>query len=410
MNLVQRAQSILLRPKETWPTIAAERTDAATLYTSYIAPLAAIPAIARFVGLSLIGIGGFGVSFRVPILTGLVNLVVGYVLSLVVVYGLALIVDALAPTFGGTRSRIEALKVVAYASTAGFVGGIFSLIPSLSILSLLASLYGIYLLYTGLPALMRCPREKAAGYTAVVIVCAIVAFVVIGTILSALSPMGMEGRGVAMGGPSVTVHTPQGEVSVDSSKMAAMAQKMEEASKRMEAAQKSGDSAAAGKAMGDVMAAMTGTNATPIAASDLKALLPDSLGDLKRSAVESQSGQAMGIGGSSAKATYGDGSRRVELAITDLGGAGGLAAMAAWANMTVDRETDTQVEKVYKDGARTVREEWQKDGSRGKLTTILGNGVVVEADGSGVDMPALKRVVASVDVGKIEALKRAAKP
>ena len=232
MNIVQRAQSILLRPKETWPVIAGESTDAATLYTGYVAPLAAIPAIARFIGFSLIGFGGFGIGFRVPLVAGLVNLVVGYVLSLVVVYLLALLVDALAPTFGGTRSRIAALKVVAYASTAGFVGGIFTLIPALGILSLIASLYGIYLLYTGLPVLMHCPREKAAGYTAVVIVCAIVAFVVIGAIINALTPMGMWGRGVAMGGPSVTVRTPQGEVSVDTSKMAAMAQRMEASARK----------------------------------------------------------------------------------------------------------------------------------------------------------------------------------
>jgi len=211
MNLVQRAQSILLRPRETWPAIAAETTDAATLYTKYVAPLAAIPAIARFIGFSLVGIGGFGVSLRVPIVTGLVNLVVGYVLSLVVVYVLALIVDALAPTFGGTRSRIQALKVVAYASTAGFVGGIFALVPALGVLSLLASLYGIYLLYTGLPALMRCPREKAAGYTALVIVCAVVAFYLISALLSALAPMGMGGRGLAAVAPGIAAQGPQVE-------------------------------------------------------------------------------------------------------------------------------------------------------------------------------------------------------
>jgi len=411
MSLVQRAQAILLRPKETWPAIASEATDAASLYSSYILPLAAIPPIAQFIGLSLIGIGGFGVSMRMPIVSGLVHLIVSYVLSLAVIYGLALLVDALAPTFGGTRSRIEALKVVAYSSTAGFVGGIFGIIPALGILSLIASLYGIYLLYTGLPVLMRCPREKAGAYTAVVIVCAIVAFVVIGAILAALTPMGGWGRGVASAvGPSITVHTPQGDMSVDTSKMAGMAQRMEEASKRLEAAQKSGDSTAVSKAMGDVMGAVGGTNATPIAAADLKAMLPDALGDLKRASIEAQSGQAMGLGGSSAKASYGDGPRRVQLAITDLGGMGGLAAVAGWANLTVDRETESQIEKVYKDGNRTVREQYRKDGSRGEYTAILGNGVVVEADGEGVDMATLKRVVAGVDFAKIEALKRAAKP
>ena len=59
-------------------------------------------------------------------------MVIGYLLSLAIVYVLALIVDALAPTFGGTKNPIAALKLVAYGSTAGFVGGIFSLMPSLA--------------------------------------------------------------------------------------------------------------------------------------------------------------------------------------------------------------------------------------------------------------------------------------
>jgi hypothetical protein len=110
------------------------------------------------------------------------------VLSLVMVFVLALIIDALAPTFEGTKSQIGALKLSAYASTASFLGGVFSLIPSLSILGALAALYGIYLIYIGLPVLMKCPPDKALAYTAVVVVCAIIGGVVIAWVLSLLTP------------------------------------------------------------------------------------------------------------------------------------------------------------------------------------------------------------------------------
>ncbi|SEK15518.1 Protein of unknown function [Variovorax sp. OK605] len=188
MNLVERVQSILLKPKATWPAIDAEPADAASLYKNYVMILALIPAVASFIGLSLIGIGAFGVSFRVPIVSGLANMVVGYVLSLVMVFVLALIIDAMAPTFEGTRSQIGALKLSAYASTAAFVGGIFSLVPALSAIGALAALYGVYLLYTGLPVLMKCPPDKAIAYTAVVVVCAIVGGFIIAWVLSLLTP------------------------------------------------------------------------------------------------------------------------------------------------------------------------------------------------------------------------------
>jgi len=186
MSTIQRVQDILLRPRETWPVIAAEPTDAASLYRRYIAILAAVPALATFIGLTVIGVDGI----RLPVGAGLLQLLIGYVLALITVYVLALITDALAPTFGGAKSRIQALKLIAYASTAGFVGGIFNLLPLLSILGLLAAIYSMVLIYTGLPVLMRCPPEKAASYAAVVIVCGLVATVILAGITSMVVPAG----------------------------------------------------------------------------------------------------------------------------------------------------------------------------------------------------------------------------
>lgn len=188
MNLVQRVQDILLKPKSTWPVIDLEPTDVASVYKNYVMILAAIPAIAGFIGMSIVGFGGFGVTLRVPILSGLVSAIVGYVLSLLMVFVVALIVDALAPTFGGIKNQIAAVKLVGYASTAGFVGGIFSLLPSLSILGALAGLYGIYLMYLGLPVLMKCPPERAIAYTAVTAICAIVAALIMSAVSSLFVP------------------------------------------------------------------------------------------------------------------------------------------------------------------------------------------------------------------------------
>jgi hypothetical protein len=181
MSLVDRVKGILLAPRKEWPVIEAESATTASIFTGYIIPLAAIPPIAGFIGWSLIGGSVLGVSFRVPVGTGITGAVVRYVLSLVACYVLALIIDALAPTFGGTKNSVQALKVAAYSSTAGWVAGIFTIIPALSILGLLG-LYSLYLLYLGLPVLMKSPKEKAVGYTVVVIICAIVLFIVVGAI------------------------------------------------------------------------------------------------------------------------------------------------------------------------------------------------------------------------------------
>ena len=415
MNIVERVPAILLKPKETWPQIAAEPATPATIYGSYLVFLAAIPAICGFIGWTLIGAGMMGVSFRLPITTGLAQLVVGYLLSLGIVWVLALIVNALAPTFGGSKNFVAALKVIAYGSTAGFVGGVFSLLPALGWLGLLAALYSIYLIYTGLPVLMRCPSARAGAYTAVVVVCSLVAMIVLASISSLFvsHPLGIATRSVdgatLPGEGSVQIKTPDGAtVTINPQAMADMAKRMEEAGKRVEQAQKSGDAASA--TLGAILGAVTGAgNVQPIPPADLRAMLPESIGDLKRTAIEAQGGEAMGIAGSNAKASYAAGDSHAELAIVDTAGLAGLATMAAWANMTVDKETDGKVEKVYKDGARTVHEEYLKDGSHGERAVILANGIIVTAEGSKVDMATLKRMVESVDLAKLESTKRVAK-
>jgi hypothetical protein len=108
-----------------------------------------------------------------------------FVLSLVAVYVIGLIIDALAPTFGGTRNPIQALKVAAYSSTASWLAGVFALLPGLRVLQILG-LYSLYLLYLGLPVLMKAPQDKAVGYTAVVVIAAIVVTMLVGMVAGGL--------------------------------------------------------------------------------------------------------------------------------------------------------------------------------------------------------------------------------
>jgi hypothetical protein len=182
MALVDRVKNILLTPRTEWEVIDAEPTTVADLYKGYVIPLAAIGPIAQAIGSSVFGYTvPFIGSYRTPVGSAIIGAVVSYVLTLVGVYVLALIIDALAPSFNGTRNQIQALKVAAYSYTASWVAGIFALIPGLRFLMILG-VYGLYLLYLGLPVLMKSPKDKALGYTVVVILAAIVLFMVIGMV------------------------------------------------------------------------------------------------------------------------------------------------------------------------------------------------------------------------------------
>lgn len=184
MSLVERAKNILLQPKTEWPVIASEQATTGSLYTGYIIPLALIGPVATVIGWSVFGYPVLGLgAIRSPLGIGLRTAVVVYVFSLVYVFLVAVVIDALAPTFGGQKNQIQALKVATYSLTAVWVGGIVNLFPSIALLVLLAALYSCFLLFLGLPVLMKAPEDKAPIYAAVVIVAAIVLYFVIGAIV-----------------------------------------------------------------------------------------------------------------------------------------------------------------------------------------------------------------------------------
>lgn len=174
MDLVARVKGILTDPKAEWQIIEREPADQGALLKNYVAVLAAIPAVCGFIGASIIGVG----PFRTPILIGLAGAIGGYILTFIGVFVMAFVIDALADKFGGRKDFGNAFKVAVYAPTAAWVASVFSAIPVLSILTVLG-LYTFYLLYTGLPVLMKVPEEKSLGYLLAVVVCAVIVWALI---------------------------------------------------------------------------------------------------------------------------------------------------------------------------------------------------------------------------------------
>ena len=179
MDIINRVKGILLTPETEWAAIEREPGTPAYLFPHYVVYLAAIPPLAGFIGSSIIGVSGPAGTIRVPLFAGLLGAVIAYVLSFAVVYAVAIIIDQLAPQFKGQKDFASALKVTVYAFTPYWVLGICQMIAGLRFVGYVGALFGIYLLWLGLPRLMRVPAEKALPYVATVAACAIVALAMI---------------------------------------------------------------------------------------------------------------------------------------------------------------------------------------------------------------------------------------
>lgn len=170
MHIVNRARRLLLEPAVEWRSIAVERDTIGTLFLRYALILAAIPSLATFIGYSLLGLNVLGHPVRLPLVRGLGAAAASYLLWLAGIWITALVIELLAPRFGGRADLITGLKLAAHAPTAAWVASIFLAFPGLRILSLLG-LASIYTVAVGLPIVTRCPPDEAPGFAAIVVIC-----------------------------------------------------------------------------------------------------------------------------------------------------------------------------------------------------------------------------------------------
>ena len=383
--------ALLRGPRAAWPDIDAASIDAARLYTGLLLWLAAIPAVCGFIGLSVIGVEvwGLGRSLRVPLLAGLSSAAVSYALSLVGVFVLALVADALAPLFGGVRERGQALKLVAFGSTAALLGGVFSLLPALAMLGLVPALYSVYLLYTGLPVLMRCPPVRALPYTAVLLAMAVVLSVGMGAAAGALGGWFRPAPTIAASAPGAAPALAQAQAAFQEAAAA-------------------GSNEALGVALGTALGAAAGAQPVQgsVPVSALKAALPATLAGLARVSMQVQDGAVLGLSASQASAEYGseDGERRISLELTDMGAMAALAQLAAQSQG--ETETPERMERHWQQGGRAMQEEYEKDGSRAGVQALLKNGVVVRLAGEAMPIADLRALLERMDLAALEGLRR----
>jgi len=381
-GMVDRIKRLLTAPAQEWPRIDADPMTVKGIFMSWVVPLAAIGPIAHFIGMVVFGVGFLGLSYRPPISVSLGDAAAMYVLSLIGTYVMALVIDWLAPNFGATKNPVAAVKLVAFSMTASWVAGVLLILPNLTMIAYLVGLYSIYLLWIGLPVLMKVPADKAPGYiVASIVVCAVVLAI---ATTAAASIRGSFIRPPLISDSGGTVTVP-GLGSIDVGKANEAVEKMKAATEKMKADAASGTSSA-------------------VPATALQVMLPASIGGFTRGDVETQSGGIGGINGSHAEARYTMGDQSFRLSIADMSAAGSIVSLGGAMNMQSSRQTATGYEKTEMVGGAMVTEKWDNQSHSGTYGTMAASRFMVSAEGSAPTIDTLKQAVAAIDTGKLAAL------
>ncbi|MDQ2878608.1 MAG: YIP1 family protein [Pseudomonadota bacterium] len=386
-GMIDRIKNILLSPKTEWARIDAEPMTLQSIMIGWVLPLAAIGPIAGVLRNFLfpMTIPFTTISFHPPLIGSIVQAIVTLALTMLGVWVWSLILDALAPSFKGTRNPIAALKLVAFSATAMWLCGIFQLTWATMPLAILG-LYSAYIFWVGVPVTMKVLKDQAVVYVIVAVIVGIVVNLVVAAIAATVAGtmFAMTPNVTAFGqsgGSSISI----GGTTVDTGKVDAAVAQMTASAATIQANAKAGTS-----------------NAVP--AADLQAMLPTAIGGFTRGDVESSSGAAAGIGGSRAEGRYTQGDQSFSLSVADMGAMGALATLGGAVNAQTSKTTATGYEKSEMQNGSMVSEKWDNQAHSGSYSTVVASRFAVEAEGGAPSIDVLKGAVGAIDTGKLASL------
>ncbi len=180
--ILSRAWGLLREPKKEWEQIRAEETTIPNILIGYVAPLAVLPPLCDLIGQSI-----FNQALQVNFGEALIRGAVTWIVSIGLVFFLGILINAVAETFEAEKNDLAAQKIAAYSLTPAFLSGVFSLLPWLWWFSLFALAAMVFLIYRGLPILMRAPQETTRAYTATVTIATMVGGIVLFSIAAGVS-------------------------------------------------------------------------------------------------------------------------------------------------------------------------------------------------------------------------------
>ncbi len=152
-----------------------------------------------------------------------------------------------------------------------------------------------------------------------------------------------------------------------------------------------------------------GKKVNPVDFRELKSLLPEQIGNLKRKNASGEKSSAMGINISKAEADYSDeqGNKNIDVEITDLGSISGISGLATygWYLADIDKETESGYERTFMYKGNKGYERYNNDSRDGEISVLIAKRFITEIRGNNVSMDELKAALNLIDIGKLESMK-----
>jgi len=186
--ILSRAYGLFKDPKGEWAQIRDEKTTIPHILIGYVAPLAAIQPICDVIGKLIFGqLSSDTMTGIAALPEAVVHGVVFWIVGVAIAGLLGAIVNAVAGHFDADSDDLAAQKIAAYSMTPFFLSGVLLLWPPLGWLWVVGLAAAVFLMYRGLPILMKAPEDRALAYAATVTIAAMVSGIVLLSLASCVS-------------------------------------------------------------------------------------------------------------------------------------------------------------------------------------------------------------------------------
>ncbi|NWN92527.1 YIP1 family protein [Marinobacter adhaerens] len=172
---------LLFKPDREWKAIRKDSESTLRLYFGHVLILALIPALAGFIGTTQVGWKiGDGQVTRLSVQSGLSLSILFYAAMLAGIFILGKFIDFFSATYGVSEHSPRGVTMAAYTATPIFLIGVIAVYPNIwvnMLAGLVAIAYAVFLLYEGLPILMKIPEDRGFMFATAVLTVGLVMFV-----------------------------------------------------------------------------------------------------------------------------------------------------------------------------------------------------------------------------------------
>ena len=172
---------LTLNPKSGWSRIAENPTGMMQTHISQTIPLAFIPAVCWYAGVTQVGWAVMGDPIKLTPESALPMCILFYVAMVAGVIFLGSMAGWMATTYNaGERAFDRGVTLISHTATPFFLAGFLGVYPVLwldIVIGTAVACFCIYLLFQGTGTIMQVPPERAFLYAAALFAVALVAFV-----------------------------------------------------------------------------------------------------------------------------------------------------------------------------------------------------------------------------------------